>query len=89
MPLLARICCLFTFLTLVGVATASGQVTVAIARVAFKEDVTQRFAEVLHESKGGWIFPDVGYVDFGGDLYREFFAGAEVLLNLMLELAEA
>ena len=62
-------------LTLVCAASASAQVTVAIARVAFREDVTQRFAEVLHESKRGWIFPDVGYVDFGGDVYREFFAG--------------
>ena len=74
-PLRARIFVVFTFLTLVCAATASAQVTVAIARVALREDVTQRFAEVLHESKGGWIFPDVGYVDFGGETYREFFAG--------------
>lgn len=63
-------------LTLCSAATVSAQVTIAIARIAFRDDVTQRFAEVLHESRGGWIFPDVGYVDFGGDLYREFFAGA-------------
>jgi hypothetical protein len=74
-PLRARICLVSSYLTLVCAATASAQVTVAIARVAFKEDVTQRFAEVLHESKSGWIFPDVGYVDFGGETYREFFAG--------------
>jgi hypothetical protein len=74
-PLRARICLVSSYLTLVCAATASAQVTVALARVAFKEDVTQRFAEVLHESKSGWIFPDVGYVDFGGETYREFFAG--------------
>lgn len=74
-PLRVRICLVCICLILVCAATASAQVTVAIARVAFKEDVTQRFAEVLHESKNGWIFPDIGYVDFGGDTYREFFAG--------------
>jgi len=74
--LVARIAAVFLSLTLFSAATASAQVTVVIARIAFKDVVTQRFAEVLHESKGGWIFPDVGYVDFGGDVYREFFAGA-------------
>lgn len=73
--MLARIFLILSALTLVWAATASAQVTVAIARIAFKEDVTQRFAEVLYESKDGWIFPDVGYVDFGGSVYREFFAG--------------
>jgi hypothetical protein len=72
--LLTRIVLVFTSLTLCA-ASASAQVTVAIARVAFKDVTTQRFAEVLHESPGGWIFPDIGYVDFGGKVYREFFAG--------------
>jgi hypothetical protein len=72
--LLTRIVVVITSLTL-GAATASAQVTIAIARIAFKDVTTQRFAEVLHESKDGWIFPDVGYVDFGGSVYREFFAG--------------
>ena len=73
--MVARLALLVASLTLFTAITASAQVTVAIARVAFKEGVTQRFAEVLHESASGWIFPDIGYVDFGGDVYREFFAG--------------
>ncbi|HET7695453.1 MAG TPA: hypothetical protein VFK57_07075 [Vicinamibacterales bacterium] len=63
-------------LIVLSAAGASAQVTITIARVAFKDVATQRFAEVLHESRSGWIFPDIGYVDFGGDVYREFFAGA-------------
>jgi hypothetical protein len=74
-PLSARIVLLLAALTLCGAAPVSAQVTVAIARVAFKDVTTQRFAEVLHESANGWIFPDIGYVDFGGKVYREFFAG--------------
>ena len=70
-----RIALVCAALTWFAGETPSAQVTIAIARIAFKEDVTQRFAEVLHESKNGWIFPDVGYLDFGGGLYREFFVG--------------
>lgn len=71
----ARTVLLLATFTLFGAVNASAQVTVAIARIAVKDVTTQRFAEVLHESAGGWIFPDVGYVDFGGGVYREFFAG--------------
>jgi hypothetical protein len=54
---------------------ATAQSTVAIARIGFNEDATtQRFAEVFHQA-GDWVFPDVGYVDFGGRDYRELFAG--------------
>ena len=70
-----RIALLSASLLLFTAVAASAQVTVAIARIAFKDVTTQRFAEVLHESRSGWIFPDIGYVDFGGDVYREFFAG--------------
>ena len=71
----ARAALVCAALTLFCPARASAQVTVAIARIAFRDVTTQRFAEVLHESKEGWIFPDIGYVDFGGEVYREFFAG--------------
>jgi hypothetical protein len=74
-PLAGRTVRLLAALTLFCAAPASAQVTVAIARIAFRDVTTQRFAEVLHESSSGWIFPDIGYVDFGGDVYREFFAG--------------
>ena len=53
---------------------ASAQTTVVMARVAVKDAATYRFAEVFHEFDR-WVFPDVGYVDFGSDDYREFFAG--------------
>jgi hypothetical protein len=69
---LALIC---ATLSLCAAAPAAGQATVVLARVAVKDAVTYRFAEVFHESADGWIFPDIGYVDFGGDQYREFFAG--------------
>lgn len=45
-----------------------------MARVAVKDAATYRFAEVFHEFDR-WVFPDVGYVDFGNSDYREFFAG--------------
>ena len=51
------------------------QATVVIARIAVKDAATFRFAEVFHEF-GKWVFPDVGYIDYGGaGDYREFFAG--------------
>lgn len=53
---------------------AFAQATVVIARVAFKDTTSFRFAEVFHEW-GPWVFPDVGYIDYGSGDYREFFAG--------------
>jgi hypothetical protein len=35
---------------------------------------TYHFAEVF-QVRGKWVFPDIGYVDFGHNNYREFFAG--------------
>src|SRR2546426_1079632 len=57
-----------------AVAPASAQDSVVIARVAAKDVATFRYAEVFHET-GAWVFPDVGYVDYGSGDYREFFAG--------------
>jgi hypothetical protein len=53
---------------------ARAQSTVVIARIACNDVTTQRFAEVFHQT-GDWVFPDVGYVDFGTADYREFFVG--------------
>jgi hypothetical protein len=75
-PFVSRLFLLVTSFLLCSAAAASAQVNIAIARIAFKDVTTQRFVQMIHESKQGWIFPDVGYVDFGGDVYREFFAGA-------------
>ena len=55
--------------------TASAQVTVVQARIAVKDGPTYRYAQVFHEFDR-WVCPDVGYVDFGSEDYREFFAGA-------------
>lgn len=35
---------------------------------------TYHFAEVF-QVRGKWVYPDVGYVDFGRNNYREVFAG--------------
>jgi hypothetical protein len=35
---------------------------------------TYHFAEVF-QVRHRWVFPDIGYVDFGHNNYREFFAG--------------
>ena len=53
--------------------SARAQSTV-IARIAFTDVTTGRFAEVFHQT-GDWVFPDIGYVDFGSSDYREFFVG--------------
>ena len=65
----------FLLFSLLSASSAFAQATVAIARVAFKETTAFRFVEVFHDS-GRWVFPDLGYIDYGnaGD-YREFFAG--------------
>src|ERR1700681_224339 len=36
---------------------------------------TYHFLELL-QTRGKWIYPDVGYVDFAHDNYREVFVGA-------------
>lgn len=72
---LVRVCLLVLAWSLPGAARAVAQNTVVIARIAAKDHVNQRFAEVFHEH-GRWVFPDVGYIDFGDPGgYREFFAG--------------
>ena len=59
---------------LVPASSVRAQVTVAIARAGIDDGFTYRYAQVFHD-RAGWVFPDVGYIDFGGSDYREFFAG--------------
>ena len=54
--------------------TAQAQPTVVIARIAFKDAATFRYAQIFHQS-GDWVIPDVGYIDYGSRDYRELFAG--------------
>ncbi len=62
--------------------TASGQGTndahtVLLVRGGFRAgNFTHRYVEVFQE-RGRWIYPDIGYIDFGNaGRYREFFIGA-------------
>jgi len=52
--------------------------TVVMARWGERADSnpysTYHFAEFF-QVRGHWVYPDIGYVDFGHDNYREFFAG--------------
>jgi hypothetical protein len=75
----AAVCAAFTLLI---PAAASAQdeparaktETLVLARTATDQG-TYHFAEVL-QTRGRWIVPDVGYIDFNhASEYREFFAG--------------
>jgi len=58
--------------------SVSKAVTVVMARAGERTDSdpisTYHFVEVF-QVRGKWIYPDIGYVDFGHNNYREFFAG--------------
>ena len=49
--------------------------TLVDLRLGMRDQATYRYAEVF-QVRDRWIFPDVGYVDFGSSDYRELFAGA-------------
>lgn len=71
---------LLTALSVLTVASANAQVTtVVLARTGMRTDrphtQTYHFVEVI-QSRGKWIFPDVGYMDFGHGDYHEVFIGA-------------
>lgn len=59
--------------------TAVPTVSLLIARTGLRTDAphasTYHFVEFL-QARGRWIYPDIGYIDFGHGNYREFFAGA-------------
>ena len=52
--------------------------TVVIARTGMTVETpnvaTYHYLEIL-QVRHGWIVPDVGYIDFGGNHYHEFFVG--------------
>jgi len=58
--------------------SVSKAVTVVMALAGERTDSdpisTYHFVEVF-QVRGKWIYPDIGYVDFGHNNYREFFAG--------------
>jgi hypothetical protein len=61
-----------------GQDSASKTATIVMARWGERAKSpainTYHFAEVF-QVRGKWIYPDIGYVDFGHNNYREFFAG--------------
>jgi len=62
-----------------GTVISVPTVSVLIARTGFRADAphasTYHFVEFL-QSRGKWIYPDLGYIDFSHGNYREFFLGA-------------
>jgi hypothetical protein len=58
--------------------SASRTATIAMARWGERAESpvinTYHFAEVF-QVRGKWVYPDIGYVDFGRNNYREVFAG--------------
>lgn len=48
--------------------------TDVLARLGMRSSATYHFVEVL-QTRGRWILPDLGYVDFGKNNYREVVAG--------------
>lgn len=57
---------------------SSPTVTLLIARTGLQTEAphvaTYHFAEFL-QSRGKWVYPDIGYIDFGHNQYREIFGG--------------
>ena len=55
--------------------------TTILARTALHEDRTYRLFEVI-QTRGRWVLPDVGYIDFGDSgSYREFWGGGGAVLH--------
>ncbi|MEY4731596.1 MAG: hypothetical protein RL681_542 [Candidatus Parcubacteria bacterium] len=79
---------LFVVLFGLGIAISGGAedptTTIVTARMAERLDKphigTYHFFEVF-QLRGRWIVPDVGYVDFGRNDYRELFTGAGYTLH--------
>jgi hypothetical protein len=61
-----------------GQDSASKTATIVMARWGERAESpainTYHYVEVF-QVRGKWVYPDIGYVDFGHNNYREFFAG--------------
>ena len=70
------------FLALVASTVSAQTETTLETRAAVTNDgaATYRLLEV-YQTKGHVVPWDIGYIDFGGDVYREFFVGAGGVLN--------
>ncbi len=60
-------------------SAASAATTILVGRAAMRTDSphasTYHLAEFM-QLRGGWVYPDIGYVDFGHGNYRELWIGA-------------
>ena len=60
-------------------AGTEGTTTTLVARMGVRTDAphdsTYHLVELL-QSRGKWVVPDVGYIDFAHNNYREYFVGA-------------
>ncbi len=65
---------LFVIATIPASARAEDTATTLIARLAMTDVATQHYAQVF-QTRGKLILPDVLYVDFGKNNYREMFVG--------------
>ena len=65
-------------------STSKATTTIVIARTGIRLDAphvgTYHYVEVIR-SPGRWIYPDVGYLDFATNAYRELFAGGGLALR--------
>jgi hypothetical protein len=64
-------------------AVSNPTTTIVIARTGVRLDAphvgTYHYLEFI-QSRGKWIYPDVGYIDFATNNYREVFAGGGLAL---------
>ena len=60
-------------------AAADATTTILVGRAAMRTDSphasTYHLAEFM-QLRGAWVYPDIGYVDFGHGNYRELWIGA-------------
>lgn len=61
-------------------AACFGQDTMVIARMGMRNAATYHFFEAFQAHHSKWIYPDVGYIDFGKNGYWEFFLGGGAVL---------
>ena len=59
-------------------ATSNPTTTIVLARTGVRLDEphvgTYHYLEII-QSRGSWIYPDIGYIDFATNTYREVFVG--------------
>lgn len=57
-----------------------GQDTTVLGRIGMRNAATYHYFEAFQTYRDRWIYPDIGYIDFGKDGYWEFFLGGGAIL---------